>query len=709
MGESYMQPASIIRDAIRLLFATLDHAFYSILQAVYELFFNVASAEIISDSTVMTFFGRIQLILGVFMMFQLAMTILKGIVNPDSFMDAKTGAGNLITRIITALVLLTMLVPLNIPANNEYEEQVRSNGILFGTLYSLQHRLLANNTLGILIFGNNSVDYVSSNSDTSELRKSSRVFTATVMKSFYRINLLPESQRTQHQEGKDDAIFNANRVCKNIDNDLLTAYTREDADPDDITGMVNETCLVNVQGHILPRKMYAFTYMPLLSLIVAIVFIFILISFSVDVAVRAIKLAVLRLIAPIPIIGYMDPKGSKDSSFNAWTKAVTSTYLDLFIRLASVYFVIFLISDIIRNGLVVNHHGGVLGFFTTILIFIGLFVFAKQAPKFIKEVLGLKGDTGNIFSGLGTIVGAGAAVSGVVSGGISNAVANHKPGDTSFKNVGKTVLAGLTGAVGGGYAAGRAFWKSKDGSSGDVMKAVRAHNAKNYSNAADDSTFWGRRKTEFASALGLKNNLQKMDDKIAYYGAAESAMKRITNAFDGNGDYKVKYTGDDLVDSYGNKIIEKGKKYSLKDFKDIYSRVQASGDNRVISAVDSVMKNAQGKRLDELRSIGREELVRRVNSTDEAWKEWTNNDLIAYDSAKTIYDVAQKYKDEPIFARFKDADGKQYKFEDAELEWGSVFKHEAGQAGKAADQIKNSGEYSRAKADAQRVTDSQKK
>lgn len=709
MGESYMQPASVISDAFRLLFSALDRVFYSLLGLVYELFFNVASADILSNETVMTFFGRVQLILGVFMLFQLAMTILKGIVNPDSFTDAKSGAGNLVTRIITSLVLLTLLVPINIPnPGNEYEAQVNNNGVLFGTLYSLQHRLLANNTLGKLIFGNNSTDYVSANANTSELKKQSRVFTATVMKSFYRINLLPENQRTQHQEGKDDAIFNANRVCKDIDDSKLSAYLKEDADPGDIAGLVNETCTVS-GGGILGTKVYAFSSMPLLSLIVAIIFVFILLSFSVDVAVRAIKLAVLRLIAPIPIIGYMDPKGSKDSSFNAWTKTLTSTYLDLFIRLAAVYFVIFIISDMIYNGIYINSSGGLLGALTAVLIFIGLFVFAKQAPKFIKDVLGLKGDTGNIFSGLGSILGAGAVLGGTVSGGVSKAVATHKPGDTSFKNIGRTVLAGITGAAGGGYAAGRAFWKSKDGNANDVMKEVRAHNARNYSNAADDSTFWGRRKTEFASALGLKNNLQQMDDKIAYYGAAESAMKRITNAFDGNGDYKVEYTGDDLVDSYGNKIIEKGKKYSLKDFKDIYSRVQASGDNRVISAVDSVMKNAQGKRLNELRSIGREELVRRVNSTDEAWKEWTNNDLIAYDSAKTIYDVAQKYKDEPIFARFKDADGKQYKFEDAKLEWGSVFKHEAGQAGKAADQIKNSGEYSRAKADAQRVTDSQKK
>ena len=552
MGESYMQPASIIRDAIRLLFATLDHAFYSILQAVYELFFNVASAEIISDSTITTFFGRIQLILGVFMLFQLAMTILKGIVNPDSFMDAKTGAGNLITRIITALVLLTMLVPLNIPANNEYEEQVRTNGILFGTLYSLQHRLLANNTLGKLIFGNNSVDYVSADSDTSELRKSSKIFTATVMKSFYRINLLPEDQRTQHQEGKDDAIFNANRVCQNIDDNLLSAYTKEDADPDDIAGMVNETCLVTQQGHILPRKMYAFTYMPLLSLIVAIVFIFILISFSVDVAVRAIKLAVLRLIAPIPIIGYMDPKGSKDSSFNAWTKAVTSTYLDLFIRLASVYFVIFLISDIIRNGIVVNHHGGILGFLTTVLIFIGLFVFAKQAPKFIKEVLGLKGDTGNIFGGLSAITGSLAAAAGTVGSARTNYRASKEENAAlhpdSKWNEARNVVSAIAGGIGGGVVGAKALM-GKDGSAKAVIAAQNQRNAQR----AAHSTGFGRMQdsayglfTGQSLATGGNNRLKGAQEWVKAQSAFKSALEE-----------EAKKNGKDIdlgVDSAGNVI-----------------------------------------------------------------------------------------------------------------------------------------------------------
>ncbi len=538
MGESYMQPASIIRDAFRLVFASLDFVVYSLLGIVYELFFNVASAEILSNSTVMTFFGRVQLILGVFMMFQLAMTILKGIVNPDSFTDAKSGAGNLITRIITALVLLTLLIPINIPnARNEYEDQVRKNGVLFGTLYSLQHRLLANNTLGKLIFGNSSPDYVSSDSNMSELKKSSKVFTSTILKSFYRINLLPESQRRQHQEGKDDAIFNANRVCQDIDDNKLSLYTKEDADPDDVTGMVNETCTVSGRG-ILGTKYYAFSYMPLVSLIVGIVFTFILLSFSVDVAVRAIKLAVLRLIAPIPIIGYMDPKGSKDSSFNAWTKAVTSTYLDLFIRLGAVYFVIFLISDIIHNGIVINHGGGLLGAFTIILIFIGLFVFAKQAPKFIKEVLGLKGDTGSIFGGLKDIVGVGAGALGLGAaavGTIGSARTNYRAAKEenavlhpdSKWNGAKNVVSAIAGGIGGGLVGAKAFL----GKNGQNPKAVLAAQSQRNAQRAAHSTAYGRL-MEDANAIWKGQSLATVGnaklEATSKAGEAIGKLKTIT-------------------------------------------------------------------------------------------------------------------------------------------------------------------------------------
>ena len=231
MGESNIEPASVMSDIIRSIFAFLDRPAYWLLGIMYQLFFNVASADLFSNDTVMKFYGRVQLILGVFMMFKLALIILKGIVEPEGFFGGKKGdssAGSFITKVITGLVILTLMMPISIPgARNEYEIQINNNGLLFGTLYSLQHRLLSNNTLARFILGNDDMaeDYAN---DTDELKKSARIFASSIIKGFYRINLLPENERPKHEDGKDDAVFNDNRVCKDIDDDVLKTYTRLD-------------------------------------------------------------------------------------------------------------------------------------------------------------------------------------------------------------------------------------------------------------------------------------------------------------------------------------------------------------------------------------------------------------------------------------------------------------------------------------------------
>lgn len=507
MGESNVEAASVISDIVRTIFSVLDRPAYWLLGIMYQLFFNVASADLFSNDTIMKFYGRVQLILGVFMMFKLALIILKGIVEPEGFFGGGKGdstAGSFITKVITGLIILTLMMPISIPgASNEYEIQINNNGILFGTLYSLQHRLLANNTLARFILGNDDMaeDY---GNDTDELKKSARIFTSSILKGFYRINLLPEDERPKHEDGKDDAVFNDNRVCKDIDDDVLKAYTRLDADPGEIIGMVNLTCEGDAQsggafnsllGVISPKlagkTYYVFSYMPFISMIVPLIFIFILLSFTIDVAVRAVKLAVLRLIAPIPIISYMDPKGSKDSAFNSWVKTLTSTYLDLFIRLAAVYFAIFLIQDMIVNGVVINNGSGVIGIISLILIWIGIFVFAKQAPKFIKDVLGLKGESGKLFGGIGEALALGAAAGGIIGSAATGYRAAKEENaelhpDSSFNGL-RNVGSAITSAIGGGYAGAKAFM-GKDASAKSVIAAQNKRNAMR----AAHSTLGGR-------------------------------------------------------------------------------------------------------------------------------------------------------------------------------------------------------------------------
>ena len=144
--KEVMNAANPIQDAIRSIFVSLDVGIYSLLKLIYEIFFNITTINILDREMIFTVFTRVQLVIGIFMMFQLVMIVIKGIVNPDSATDAKSGGGiTVVVRIIVSLALLALIVPINIPSpRNEYEKQINNNGLLFGTLYSLQYRILSN-------------------------------------------------------------------------------------------------------------------------------------------------------------------------------------------------------------------------------------------------------------------------------------------------------------------------------------------------------------------------------------------------------------------------------------------------------------------------------------------------------------------------------------------------------------------------------------
>lgn len=429
--------ANTLGDLGRLIQQLMNWGVYVLLAGMYQVFFNVASAQLFETETIKNFYGRVQLIIGVFMVFKLAVSILQGIMDPDKFMNPKEGFGNFITRVVVALALLTVIVPINIPDvenANSFEKYLNNNGLLFGTLYSLQDRILSNNTLGRLILGTTDNATNTESPDTTgmteaeiqqqKLTRSSRIFTSTILKAFLKINLLPPEVREN-----DDETNKENWYCgSNLDDDgknAIKSYQQLDVDPTTLLSMevLTADCKVNdsifdhlrnavswipVLGGFVENTRYVFAFNWLASAIVGIVFLIILIGFTIDIAVRSIKLAVLRLLAPIPIISYIEPKSSKDGGmFSSWVKALTSTYLDLFLRLAIVYFVIFLIQDMIANGIIINETGGLVGGFSIIFIMLGLFFFAKMAPKFIKDALGLKGSMSNI--GLsGILAGAGA-------------------------------------------------------------------------------------------------------------------------------------------------------------------------------------------------------------------------------------------------------------------------------------------------------------
>lgn len=384
-----------LNNALRWLFAVFDMVIYFLISVVYQILFTIADSSILSSEYVKAFYDRFQIIIGVTMIFKLAISTLNYVVNPDAISDKKAGAGNMIVRIIGMLAMYTAIMPLSIPSAsaNSYEAYLNDYGLLFGTMYSLQYRILSTNTIDKLILGTTSGGGTGSQS----IKDGGNAFATNLLKTYIRPNT----------ECKSNAV----------DYDNINT-------PLELMGYITEGCGSNKFG----KDYYDLAYFPVISTVVGAIIIYILVYFCIDVAIRTLKLAILRIIAPVPIISYIDPKSSEKGAFANWIKQIISTFAQLFIILAIIYFAFDIIGRIFDPTTTVldlpinNGVDSVVNDFATILIILAVLLFARQAPKFIMDVLGIKG-TGLIgisgaLGGLGAALGGG-GLQGLASGSLN--------------------------------------------------------------------------------------------------------------------------------------------------------------------------------------------------------------------------------------------------------------------------------------------------
>ena len=448
---------NVVQNALRSILMTLDHVVYWCIGVVYNILFNISETTIISSDTLKAFYGRVQLILGVIMIFKISVSLLQYVINPEAFSDKKKGVGQVITRMVTMLAMLTAIIPLNIPlsaedeTNKTYNYYLNQNGLLFGTMFSLQHRILKQNTIAKLVLGNTENSFTVTDSDNTEYEtdfsensNAGEAVAAYVLKSFFRINVKDELS-SDNIDNQDNYFCDANKKVNNAAhlgvaltasgaavgtiiapglgtaigagigaaaNGIYRLFKWADADNagtyyNDWVNTNNISTLAEMVN-INCDSRYLFSYFPVVSTVCGVLLLLVFATTCLDVAIRALKLAILRLIAPIAIISYIDPKSAEKGAFSNWVKLLISTYLDLFLRLAIIYFVMFIVMEIIHGGLELPLGNGVIGLLSTVVIIIGLFYFARQAPKFITDALGLKGmmswsGLSSVLAGVGTL------------------------------------------------------------------------------------------------------------------------------------------------------------------------------------------------------------------------------------------------------------------------------------------------------------------
>ncbi len=398
-------------DIFRRIFSGIDWIIYSIIKFILYGIFDLSNLTTASG-LLNGIYTRIYVLLGVFMAFKLSFSFFQYIVDPESMSGkSEKGVSKLITRTIVMLIAL-----ISIPSI-----LFRTDGGA-GLLQRAQNAflpMLPRIVLGVSTDGGSAI-----NGSSQDIEAAANSMSIVTLRAFF-----APSQELDSVCG--DGTYESVPQITSIDE--FTSYVNLTCSvPDDI---FNSLPLINKVAGV---KYYKYTYNFVVSTIVGILLVIMLLGITIDVAKRVFKMIVLEAIAPIPIMSLVDPKSSKDGAFSHWLKSLVSTFLDLFIKLGLLYIVLMFMQLIVSNGLFENwpafSDDPIRSSYLTVILILGLIYFAREAPKFVKDALGMKDSGAGLGTGLGMAVGAvgglvgGRSLSGMLTGAVAGASADPKKG-----------------------------------------------------------------------------------------------------------------------------------------------------------------------------------------------------------------------------------------------------------------------------------------
>lgn len=380
---------------IRIIGAGVCDLIYWLISKLFQLFMIVSQLNILSSDEIRPIYERVTLILTIVMVFYITFEFVKYVVQPETMTDKEKGVANIVKRMIIAIVLIAF-----VPR-------------IFTGAYDLQNRLIKNQVFSKIILGEQNINFDTFGS----------AFSADMLGVFYGVD-------EEYCSGSD---FDAS--CKeaqeNVENNLNKL--RNGGKVTFMPGL-NKTKKFEVDGS--NEDVFPVRFDGLLAIIVGGVILYLVVLYTIDVGTRYAQLIFLQIMSPIAIIGYISPK--KDNIFSKWLKQCITTYLDLFIRLTIIYFILLIIDvlgDSFNSGSLFAGIEGVEGYknLAYIALIMGLLVFAGKAPKMIGELLPVSGGAASIGYGL-------------KGGDRFTPTAN---GVKKTWNAGRRTVGGTAGAIGG--------------------------------------------------------------------------------------------------------------------------------------------------------------------------------------------------------------------------------------------------------------------
>jgi epstein-barr nuclear antigen 1 len=395
------------------LFILIDSIVYSIAAYAIQAFFAIAELDFVANGfeQISYIIGRIMILCGVFALFKLSFTLINYIIDPGKANKSAETGTKLVKNILIAIVLLVSL------------------NLIFTSLYKFQNSIIKNNVIPKIIYGADNYD---SNGQEMDIKENAKKFANTIFVSLMLGGNSNENLSTSAKNAVD-------RVLDGASINLLSPYATDSG----------------------------FNYLPFISFIVGVLVCYYFLVFAIELGIRMVKLLVLQILAPIPIIMSIDP--TQNDKLKKFGKLYSGIYLSVFIRIFTVYLAfaaISLIGNILGN---ISETSSGTSWLVHILLIIAIFKATKELPKLIEDALGMKlglGDAGKGFGAVlkGTVAGTAGLVGGAIAGGITGGAGGALGGAFTGLTTGVTkgaaaknavgVIGASTGAIKGGFGMG---------------------------------------------------------------------------------------------------------------------------------------------------------------------------------------------------------------------------------------------------------------
>lgn len=442
----------------------IDGIVYNIIDWIYDIFNYLAGLNLFKESVYMNIVQRIYVILGMVMLFILAYTLLKAVVNPENFAKGEQSFPKLIQNVLVSLVIIVLLPT------------------VFSVAYNVQNSILTYKTIPKLILGDDKTsEYINPEGENTYKDSQGKKMALYIFSSVFHENANKCASGTI--SSKDFKVVGESACAEEILGNGWWFVTNGDPLSETVKKLeAGETDFTEFRMYSESTGDGKIEYFPIVSTIIGIFTAYVLINYCFDMALRVIKLMFFQIIAPVPVICRILPGGKMKDVFSDWMKKTISTFVEVFIRIAIIYLGVFLIDQIVTEF--PNLPNGGLSFtqllVCKVLLIMGVVIFIRQAPKLISEMFHL--DSGSMKLGImdKLAMGGGLAAASLVGGAVTGFGRNAVTAGKNVKNAkgiwGKTkaLVSGVGSAVAGGASAGaRAGWAGKGAKNfGDVKNAT---------------------------------------------------------------------------------------------------------------------------------------------------------------------------------------------------------------------------------------------